>query len=601
MKKLLLFCAVGLLAPATFAQTYTVRDLDFDVQHADISLIDIDNDGDMDILISGDSDNRVVQLFLNDGFGNFSKVASPFKPVGMATQSWADFDGDGHPDLLQSGFGVDSIYVGLFRGDTLREFMDSLETFTEDRAIGEMLPQLAPGSGFADFNNDGYMDMFVMGNHTDGKSALLINDRNGSFTMDTTTFGSYQFLDPQVTVVDYDNDQDMDLFVNAFNVGDSSRFARMFVNNDSVFTATDLGLIEKSYGSATWGDFDGDGFLDLLLNGDAGPLEVETSSDIYRLYRNNNGTFEEVTTFQTFRQISVGGGGRFADWDNDGDLDIIVTGYSENEKTQLTAIYLNDNGTFTANPGNANLPGFSESHIEVGDLNSDGALDLVLTGYSGNTYNNTSLNKRATVVVINPTTTANEAPSVPANLAANTEKEGMVTFSWDTATDDKTPAAALSYNIFLINETTGRHFMYAFADTSTGMPIMQRMGNVQLNTSWVLNDLPDGIYRWGVQSVDNSLAASEFATSTFTVGDVTSAKHKIALNVAVFPNPAAGAFQVEFGQGSYEVKILAIDGREIKRAIVVNEARFELFPGVYLLHATSTDGKATVVRKVIVW
>jgi hypothetical protein len=560
-------------------------------------------DGDMDILISGDSDRRVVQLFLNDGFGNFTKADSPFKALGMAAMDIGDIDGDGNPDIIQSGFtddGENPVYVGVLRSN-------AEGVFAEDQAITALLPKLAPTSGFADLNNDGYTDIYVFGNNSIGKSKIFFNDKQGGFT-ESAQFNDYNFLDPHVSVVDFDNDADMDLFVTTYNetiTGTDTlrmRFARMFENNDGIFTERNLNLVAKSYGSATWGDYDGDGDMDLLLNGDGGFNSGEESNYIYRLYRNDAGVFTEAATFSTYRQISVGGGGRFADWDNDGDLDIIVTGWSPDEGRQATAIFINNNGTFTASPLNPNLPGFSESHMEVShfsDVSIDNNVDMVLTGFSGNTFNNTTLNRRATVVVKNPSTVNNEAPGAPATAQASTTGN-ITTLTWGAGTDDKTPAAGLTYNIYVHNQTTGRYFMSPLSDLETGAPYIYKMGNVQSNRTWNLMDLPEGNYIWGVQSVDNGFLASGFATGNFVIGPTSLNRNTISAEMAVFPNPAKGEFMVRFDKGSYDITVFAIDGREISRTAATRESRFLLAPGVYILRATSTDGSATAVRRVVI-
>ncbi len=330
MKKNLLFLlCFALFAGKQSRAQFTVTDLGLEVQHADISAVDLDNDGDLDIVISGQL--NMLGVYKNNG-GTFTlDPSTPFQGLTFATMDWGDINGDGKLDMLQNGFpdGQPPI-TRLYTSDGAGNFT----------ASSTVLPQLTPSSGFADLNNDGYTDMFIFGNYFDGKCKILFNDKNGGFT-ESAQFDAYNWIDPNVTLVDYDNDKDLDLFVNAYDDIAHTRFAKMFKNDNGTFTETNINIIQKSYGSAVWGDYNSDGYLDLLLNGDGDAASGEDNNNIYRLYSNVNGVFTAVQTFSTYRQISTGDGGRFADIDNDGDLDIIVTGYSEDLQTQATAIYIN--------------------------------------------------------------------------------------------------------------------------------------------------------------------------------------------------------------------------------------------------------------------
>ena len=512
MKKqllLLLFTgSMGLLH--VNAQTFTITNLNFPVQHADVSLVDIDGDGDLDILVTGEDGPQKLQLFRNNGTGTFTPSASPFRAITRATIDWNDINQDGKLDLIMNGFSTTGPFDSVYTSDGVGNFT---------RATSIALPQLTPSTGFADLNNDGFTDIYVFGNFDlpAGKPKIFFNNRIGGFT-ESAQFNAYNFIDPDVTIIDYDNDRDLDIFVNAFEAISNNRFSKMFRNDGSGnFTVQNLTLIEKGYGSAVWGDFNGDGTLDLLLNGDGG-ASGEPSSDIYRLYRNNAGVFTAVTTFTPYRQISTGDGGRFLDWDNDGDLDVVITGFNFAESRQATAIFLNNAGVFTPLATNSTIPGVSESSIEVADIDGDTDLDILLTGYSGNNFNGagSALNSNVTILIRNTTTVTNVAPTPPTGLAI-AGNQASLTLSWTAATDLTTPANALSYNIFLVNTGTGKWFYFPLADTTTGKLALQRLGNVNLNRGWIIKNLPAGNYRWGVQAIDNSFMGSTFARSGFTI------------------------------------------------------------------------------------
>jgi hypothetical protein len=604
MKKLLLPLCAGLIySLGTSAQSFTVNNLDFAVQHADISAIDIDGDGDKDLLISGtvpgEPETYHVQLFINDGEGSFTRAESPFLGGVFSTHAWGDINGDGNLDMIQSGFGPGSPFVALFTSN-------NNNTFT--RVEPNPFSQIAPTVGMADLNNDGHQDMYVLGNHWNGASKIYFGDGNGGF-VEGQTFEDFDWVDPLFTEVDFDNDGDIDLFVTARTDDDPwVRIAKMYVNNNGVFTVQDLNLVEKGgFASSTWGDFDGDGYLDLLLNGDGGAGENGNPSDplpydTYRLYRNNAGVFEEVRTFTTYNQISIGGGSRFADWDNDGDLDIILTGWNNAESRQSTAIFLNNNGVFTEHSDNASLPGVSESAIEVADLDNNGTLDLILTGFSGNNFAgpNSALNSQVSVIVMNNSTATNAAPASPTNLMVNLN-DNEATFTWDASTDDTTPQASLSYNLFLKNETNDKHIVFAKSDLETGRLMQQKLGNVQLNRSWTIKGLtPGAAYTWGVQAIDNSYAGSAFATGTFTNEPTSLAKRTKTLGIDLYPNPSKGQFTITASHNELNVTIYALDGRQVWKNSVSGEVKVGLTPGMYILHASTADGTEKAVKKIVI-
>ena len=509
MKKVLLLIFLPtLLVSVRLQAQFTVTNLNLAVQHPGVAVVDVDGDGDLDIVISGENgDARTLQLFKNNGTGVFTAAASPFPATTRTTFSWGDINQDGKLDVSLTGFPaagapIDSVYTSNGTG-----------TFT--RATGIALPQTAPGAGFADLNNDGYTDIYVFGNKDFGHPKIFFSDKAGGFT-ESDQFDAYNFVDPVVTAIDYDNDKDLDLFVMAgYEDGVAGRFSKMFVNNNGTFTVKDLGLIPKGNGSAAWGDYNGDGYADLLLNGDGGFGSGEDDDGVYRLYKNVAGAFTAVTTFKEYHQNHTGNGGRLIDWDNDGDLDVIVTGYTGSR--QATDIYLNTNGTFTAYSGNANIPGFSENAIETADVDGDGDLDIVGAGFSGNTFNGSgsAFNANVSLIITNPTATKNAAPTKPTSLQV-TGSQAALTVSWAAATDATTPQNALSYNMYLTNDA-GKWFYDPLADTTTGKLALQKMGNVNLNKGWILKNLPAGNYCVGVQAIDNSWAASAFTRLCFTV------------------------------------------------------------------------------------
>ena len=171
---------------------------------------------------------------------------------------------------------------------------------------------------------------------------------------------------------DYDNDGDPDILL----VGGASSGAlraRIYRNDGGTFSDIGAGLPETNReSSGAWGDYDNDGDLDILLAGWLGG----SSDAITRVYRNDGGgTFTDIDAGMTgmFRGSSAWG-----DYDNDGDLDILLTG--SNMSAFVTLIYRNDDGSF-ADSGIDSLPAGGYGSAVWGDYNGDGDLDILLSGY----------------------------------------------------------------------------------------------------------------------------------------------------------------------------------------------------------------------------
>ncbi len=189
----------------------------------------------------------------------------------------------------------------------------------------------------------------------------------------------------------------------------------------------------------------------------------------------------------------------WGDYDNDGDLDILLTGSTTS--TLLTKVYRNDGaGIFTDLA--EDLPEVMSSSVAWGDYDNDGRLDFLLAG--GNVSGFVTRVYRSSI------STANTAPGTPTNLSAIVGAD-QVTLSWTAATDGETPQAGLTYNVRL-GTTTGGIQKAAPMASDTGYRRVVRPGNAGQRTTTVIKGLSPGTYYWSVQAVDGAFAGSAFAT-----------------------------------------------------------------------------------------
>jgi hypothetical protein len=244
-----------------------------------------------------------------------------------------------------------------------------------------------------DYNNDGYADLFItrLGFFV-GEAQLYRNNGDGTFT-DVTEEAGLKIWGPAFTAswVDYDCDGYLDLFV-ANNLGglfDRKTPNRLFHNNgNGTFTeVTDqagLSTIWPTIGSA-WGDYNDDGYPDLFLSNAMG------SSQLYR--NNGDGTFTDVSEEAGVTGYCIGSVTFWCDYNNDGLLDIVQFSWSDHEDVIYTMrngkgpptgrphrIYHNNgDGTFTLKDREVGLDGcWGSMSGNFGDFNNDGNIDLLL-------------------------------------------------------------------------------------------------------------------------------------------------------------------------------------------------------------------------------
>ncbi|MBD3223248.1 MAG: T9SS type A sorting domain-containing protein [Caldithrix sp.] len=303
---------------------------------------DYDNDGDLDMLIaqpftygSFPTNHSQVNLYANNnGDGTFSDASAGDLVADETSRSkavavWADYNNDGWLDAFVSNatfFGTKSqhaLYVNNQDG-----------TFTEESNNLTAGESVRGGVSWLDFDRDGDMDIAIASGSV-GQSTVLWIDEGDDYYGDTLIAGdqSGNGKDTQgLSWGDYDNDGDFDLFLS--NYGDNTdepetnilfRFDSLDANGHPVFTKDSLaGDIvtdeDLSMGSA-WGDYDNDGDLDIFVGSD-GAYSAGNSS---RLYENNgDGTFSKKTNTIAADSATFARGLAWSDYDNDGDLDLLV-------------------------------------------------------------------------------------------------------------------------------------------------------------------------------------------------------------------------------------------------------------------------------------
>ena len=397
---------------------------------------DFDNDKDLDLIACGKNAGApkgACRLYRNDA-GALVKQAAPFDNL-YGDPEPGDLDGDGRLDLLLAGRDMGGLK--LFRNTGIG-FEEAALLLTGDDGTRMEAARLA------DYDNDGDLDLVGWGTYSDGNSssnnvchsALLRNDGGWSFTAvdrgqvpDLCNTGDMQWGD-------FDKDGDADLLVSGSTTYWSRNFTTSVYRNDGgEFNRTEdqfLALIEAN---VAWGDFDQDGDLDFVESGMTFFDGRYTNTTI--VYRLVGGRYEEY--HRTL--IQVDGHPAGIDYDNDGDLDLLLSG-SRSSNGNYTLLYRNDGSGFTIEiPEGYYLP---LGRMDVGDYDNDGDEDFVMCGNAENPRTGAAMPMIR--IYRNTLVAPNIRPAVP-TAARSALGAGTVSLAWSAASDAETQTEAMRYNL----------------------------------------------------------------------------------------------------------------------------------------------------------
>ncbi len=263
----------------------------------------------------------------------------------------------------------------------------------DDFVLQLLIPQKqsTKGSGLAvaDVNGDGLDDFFV-GNAAGAEAAMYTQKADGTFTKTNEALwkNNAKYEDSNALFFDADGDGDQDLYVVSagYELDEKSPLLqdRFFVNDGKgnyTYKKEALPTMLVSGKSVIASDYDGDGDMDLFVGGNVVPKKYPLAPRSY-LLKNENGTFKDVTEENpSLKEIGVVSEAIFTDYDNDKDLDLLVTG-----EWMAPTIFTNNKGSFTKNE---NITGLENTEgwwftASAADFDGDGDEDYVFGNIGGN-------------------------------------------------------------------------------------------------------------------------------------------------------------------------------------------------------------------------
>ena len=344
-----------------------------------VAWVDYDLDGDLDLYFTNSPAGPLVpnNLYRNNGDGTFTDVtaASLITVSGVrnwVSATWGDFDNDGCPDVY-----LVNLIVAAERFLLRNTCSGTFQNVTASAGVAGRSNGRSRDAAWADYDNDGFLDLFIAYDDLAGPNQLFRNQGNGQF-VDVAAIAGVNNTGSGFNAnwADFDNDGWMDLFVVR-----SGTMSDILYRNNANGTFTDvtaaMGIIDTAQGrDAVWGDLNNDGFMDLYVVGATG---------INHVFLNNAGTgFTDASSPPTFANAGftngASQGAAVADIDNDGDLDLAVVQSLLTGGTREDLLFQNNGGsppTFTAFTFGDNV---DANAAAFGDYSGDGTPDLFVGG-----------------------------------------------------------------------------------------------------------------------------------------------------------------------------------------------------------------------------
>lgn len=308
------------------------------IMYGDIKSADLDGDGDEDMIVSGRpgiNGGGTTRIYENLGGGSFSNTQNYLPGLLFSSIATGDIDNDGDIDLFLSGSSNNGYYSGIFKNDGNGIFTEMTPNVFTNVCIGSSI--------FFDANGDGYKDLFYFGRSGtfSGITKFYLNNGNGQFTDSPISIEAFQT--GSVAAADYDKDGDLDLLISGeTNINPAGDRTKLF-NNDgnAFFTEIQYPFPGLFQGCAVFSDIDKDNDLDIIINGRTNGVNTH-----YSQFHINDGmgnyTHVGNRGLDSLGSCSLA----LADVDMDNDDDIFLMGKTKGG-VDTSALYYNEDGFFT--------------------------------------------------------------------------------------------------------------------------------------------------------------------------------------------------------------------------------------------------------------
>lgn len=574
MKKVFTPCIVLISLFANAQKFEKVENTPFEQFHFPAAAVfDADNDGFVDIIYTGsidtDGDHQQDEsqaLYYKNNNGVFQDGVPLTIPVSGAKIVAFDRNNDGFKDIIT---------VGRTFKTMLTDYQQLYENVKgEDFVLrSSNLPGKKTGScsiDFADLDHDGILDYALNGELGWRTGFDFYPSTLGLTGMEATSYGDFKFAD-------LNNDAEMDIIT----IGQEAKspydtYVKVYIKNGATYqlTHTYKGI---DRGSIAVADFDADGHLDFAING-----QYSDFTKVLNIYFNKGNAAEFEIKENPYGGLSVVNGGTSliaGDLNNDGYYDLVSTGEFKDHTNSFTVgttevlYYEPHNRSFSRPSGSEPFIGIgSSSDVQLLDYNNDGKLDILLSGLDNKIQNAPA----STALYRNTTDTSNQKPTPPTRLELK-EQENKFIFSWEGATDDKTPEPGLSYEISIGTEN-GKANIAKYIVTTKHWFLDKSKLPSDANTL-------DKIH-WNVKSIDAGNAFSDASKNQLSTYEIHT---KDDTSISIYPNPATDYLHINSDEFIY-AHIISSEGKLISTKIENKKINVSSLPkGIYILQLKTKE------------
>ena len=465
-----------------------------------------------------------IRVYINNGttFNENSTWEQNLTNLGYGSLAFGDIDNDGDLDLAVLGD------KGGASGD-VKIYTNNGTTFNENLTWESNLSNVDAYAGslaFGDIDNDGDLDLALVGASPSSDNGIYINNGT-SFVKDSIWLEAPSLVGHglgmgSLAFGDIDNDGDLDL---VFSGSYSTNFYdNIYRNNGTNLVGSLIGCDPCAlwgWPSITLGDYDNDDDLDLAYMG-------TKTGDWFYIYNNTAGSFTQAQAIGDYFDGSI----EFGDYDNDGDLDLAAMG----KETGRDRIWKNNYSFFeidTSASVDMQSDNMQQGSLAWIDVNNDTNIDLIINGKQGDT--STYLFK---VYISNASLTKNNTkPTSPTSLNS-TYSNNILILIWNNGSDAETNSTGLYYNLMIGNETAN-HTVVSGVYGGSSNPTAGYFGNMmqRKNITLTLELEANKTYNWYVQTIDTGLAKSNWSVIQSFNTSLDTTKPNITIEN---PSPSSG-------------------------------------------------------------